>query len=999
MQQIQTLIDRIRVAMADERIESSPEMQELAREFHSLSRKLNERLRRCGEYLRQGLRAEAIQEAETEPPLLEAVGVVQSLSDDERLTWVELAQFLELPTPEPVLFDVAEMIEEAYSEHAPLEKLLRANRKLALQRAPLPQRLALLRQIGREDPNSDFWRTDIRAYEEVRLSQITQELRGLTRRGASVAEIQDLVGEVQGTGWSIPIPGKLLPSLQTQLREAVRMDARERIEEVAGQLHAAFGAMDFAKALPIYQQWQKLLPQAELSDDAPIVLKSLAAISWCRQQIANDAADAAWGDHLHDIERALVREPVSEEELRKLSDRTTRHQRPLPPAVESRLTGRITAFETQRRRKKLMIVGSATAATLALVAAIVLIISKVQDNSLRSQIYARINEQVDAGQLAEAQETLKKYEPSWGTRADWPEVAEKVGTLAKSFQSRTEQVELLLQRAATIPETDPAGFQKVTTEAVSLASSQPVLADLKHTVDLRVQKLEIERSGRLKTREEELMTRLTGQAKQVEELRKTFGELEAAEFDGRRGRIRDGLTSLASELAGMAPRLADQHKFLLSEVDDIEKQFTRRQRRAELLGDLKTRSRIRPSTSSLDDVGKFVATLSQFTAALENDPLTPGMKRAVAEAPAWQSVFALRDLPADSGRLFPASMDLIEARRKEVDELLKTYPQTPLRGTLEKYLGVLAVLERRHKPASGLIPQITSDILEAEHMRDLFVLKDTALPWPYYVLSRDPLPKEEIITFTRWSVMEKPEEVKILPKSLVNLKPSVAPQAALVEQIRTSLKGLDAETWDATMNQVVRSVLDDGQVDPILRLQLLSTLCTLAKAGSLSAPTHKPFLDFETKMTSAVERINLLADWADPKNSDVKERREKCLDYFKEISTLDFAKVWPPPASVFKDLKAEFSVPYSTVGWMTRGDDGKPMLDLTVPTGSWTLLVCIPGTGEKEPGRFEVLGRHERGELHLAPSATSSSFVPGRLVFARPLVTAALPPAAMSSQP
>jgi len=985
MQQIQTLIDRVRVAMADERIENTPEMQELAREFHSLTRKLNERLRRCGEYLRQGLRAEAIQEAETEPRLLDVVGVVQSLGDDERLTWIELAQFLELPTPEPVLFDVAEMIDEAYSEHAPLEKLLRAHRKLALQRAPLPQRLALLRQIGREDPNSDFWRTDIRAYEEVRISQISQEMRSLARKGAGVAELQSLVGEVQGGGWSIPIPSKLLPTLQTQLREAARSDARERLEEVAAQLHAAFGAMDFGRALPIYQQWQRLLPQAELAEDAPIILRSLAAVSWCKQQIAGEAADAAWADHLHDIDRALACEPVSEQELVRLSDRTSRHQRPLPPAIETRLSGRITAFETQRRRKKLLIIGAATLATVAVVATIVVTVTRMQDAALRRQVYERMATLVDNGQLGEAQEVRDKYQPFWGTRSDWADAAGKVDTLAKSFQSRTEQVELLLDRAATVPETDTPGFQKLTTEAVAIAEAAPPLADLKKTVDLRVQKLEIERSGRMKTREEELSTRLTGQAKQLEELRTGYAELESAEFDSRRGRIRDGLSALSSELAGMAPRLADQHKFLLSELGDIEKQFTKRQRRTELLGDLQAKSRIRPSPSSVADVANFAEILGTFTTALENDPQAPGMKRAAAERGAWQSVFAVRELPNDSGRLFPKSMDLIEARRKDVDEFLKTYPQTPLRGTLDKYLGVLAVLEKRHKPTSGLIPQLTADILEAEHMRDLFVLKDQGLPWPYYVLSRDALPKDEIITFTRWSVMEKPEEVKVLPKNLVDLKPSVAPQAALVEQIRTRLKELDSETWDATMSQVVQAVLEEKQVDPILRLQLLSTLCTLAKSGSLSAPSYKPFLDFETKMTGAVERINLLADWADPKNSDVKERREKCLDYFKEISTLDFAKVWPPPATAFKELRGELGVPYSAVGWMTSGGNGKPSLDVTLPAGAWTLLACVPGATEKDPGRFEVLGRQERGELHLAPSATTTSFVAGRLVFARPL--------------
>ncbi len=77
-------------------------------------------------------------------------------------------------------------------------------------------------------------------------------------------------------------------------------------------------------------------------------------------------------------------------------------------------------------------------------------------------------------------------------------------------------------------------------------------------------------------------------------------------------------------------------------------------------------------------------------------------------------------------------------------------------------------------------------------------------------------------------------------------------------------------------------------------------------------------------------------------------------------------------------------------------DAGKPTLDVTLPAGAWTLVAVISAGGrgarkgrrrgaEKEAARLEVLGRYERETLHLVPAATAAHFLPGRLVFARPL--------------
>jgi len=982
MQQIQALVDRVRSALADEAVDSTPEMKKLADEFYSECRTLNERLRRCEDYLRRGLRAEAIQEAEADPRLLDAVGILQSLTSEEWINWIERTQFLELKVPEQVLVNIAEMLDEAYNEHAPIEQLLRTHRKLALQRAPLSRRLSHLRKLFKKDPNSEIWRDDLRKYETDRLEEIKGELKAL-RRSLSLETCQELYNEVKDASWLIQLPPSLIPTLSARLQEAVREDARQRLRTISDVLHGAFSSMNVIMGRKAYQDWQMFLPLADLDETDPLVFETLPAIGWCEQRLAAEAENTAWEDHLHEVNLALDREPADEVHLRRLYDKTSRLQRPLPPAVESRLAGRITGIEEQGRRRRILIGSGATIATIGFVAAIVLLVTSMQDKALRKDVIARIRAHVEAGELKLAEDLRDKYLHSWEQAPEWGDASSQVDQLAVALADREHQVEMLLNQADTVSETDEAGFRRLITEATGITEKSPPLPELKKSIDRRIQKMEIGRMARLKEREEDVSTRLSAQGKKVEELKSSFTKLSSKDFDDEVERIRDGLGAIAAELPGLTSRLTEQHKFLSSEIHDVQRRFARTQRRTELLSRLQTRSRIQASQNSLNELQTFTELLGTFTKDLEDDPLTPGIKQAIGEHDLWRSLYAVREFPQSTSRLFPISAEGVSERKSAAEEFLKQHPRTPHNKTLRNYLEVLGVLELRYKPATGLLHLLSDEIMETESMRDLYVLRNTKLSWPYYVVSRTTLEGKTTIEFKRWSALEKSETIKILSKDLQSLSPAPAPQAALLKAIQAQINELTAENWDRKMSEIVRAVVIEEQVDPILRMQLLASLCALAKSGSLQAPKHKPFLDFEATLTRKIENINLLTDWADPRSKEVNDRRNLCQEYLKDTSTLDFTKVWPTSteADIFRQIQLDLSVPIVAVGWMRPEADGKPGVDVVLPDGTWTLTVAIPG--ETGIGRLENLGQFEQGKLKLYSTATTLHYVPGRLVFAR----------------
>ena len=115
---------------------------------------VSQRLVRCQRLLQQGLRSEAIQLAEVQPRLLDAVA---SLEFPERGAWDELVQDERLAEAARFQVEVAAYLNEADAEEDPLQDLLRAHRRLALIRGPIKTRIGVIASSPRriEQPGLD----------------------------------------------------------------------------------------------------------------------------------------------------------------------------------------------------------------------------------------------------------------------------------------------------------------------------------------------------------------------------------------------------------------------------------------------------------------------------------------------------------------------------------------------------------------------------------------------------------------------------------------------------------------------------------------------------------------------------------------------------------------------------------------------------------------------------------------------------------------------------
>src|SRR4051812_33531829 len=186
-------VDGIRAMLQSGQLVEEAVLYELSEGYAKACAEANERLTGCTRLLGQGLRGEAIHQAEIEPNLL---SMLTTLDFPERPDWDALVDANELFRAQPLNLDAAAALNEAYALHDPLRDLLRRHRRMALAQVPLTKRIELLRAIAAQDPDTPLWREDVKEYEQARLTRIPAEL-GRAVVADDVTALQNLVAELE----------------------------------------------------------------------------------------------------------------------------------------------------------------------------------------------------------------------------------------------------------------------------------------------------------------------------------------------------------------------------------------------------------------------------------------------------------------------------------------------------------------------------------------------------------------------------------------------------------------------------------------------------------------------------------------------------------------------------------------------------------------------------------------------------------------------------------
>ena len=988
LQQIQMLVDQIRAAVLSEQFEETSEMRQLARELAEVTRQLNHRLRQCSEYLRQGLRGEAIREADAEPQLLEAVSVVEGLSEEEWQSWNDVCEFLELPRPEATLEEAALLLDSAYEEYGPLETLMRTHRRLALQRAPLSMRLPVLRKLQQEDPGTEFWETDIVEYEKARQAEIGKQLRKLAK-APSQEELSELAAELDDPAWRTPVPKRIRAAVKDLLQQTERDEARKRLREAAETLHEAFSEMNFAKARPAYELWQQNRPLAELPEGDPLAIDMIPALSWCEQSASQEAEESAWAAAVSRTEALLEKRDVSLLDLERAADELDRFERPLPKSLGNRLQLRIDGLHLRKKRQRLLIIGSSTLATIAVVGLVTVVVVQANENRFRNDVLGRVQGFVEAGDVQQASGLLTQFEGRWSGSADWLDAVKSVNELQASIDDRTRRLESILLEAKAVPDRDDKAFNAMKAEAEQIVQEEPIVAALNERMELGFRDLASQRGIRLQQREAGLFERLNAQSQQLDELKNNVAMLEKEVFESRIQRMKDALSIIEKEGAGMNPQIQSQAQLLTSQAADLTTQVYRRIRHQKLLEELAEMSR-----TPLGNSGKlsqdYADLLKQLGEVLTEEAELAEVKRLTQDVPALQAVEKFCETFAQSAsKLFPTAASEIAVRKAAVAEYLSAHPKSPLRKEVEEYQAVLDVLDKRHGDTTNLVERVRSAAVDDFAMKGLYMVRVKDQQWPFYVTEFRQFPEKRIVELSSYRQDRQPHLVRLNANDLLSEMAEKAPQQELAKTLSDQLGRIGYANWESQFEQMSRDVIDAENVDPILKLRLLMILQMQAQEGSLTLKNHQPFQAYVKEQTETSQRVNLLTQWPDPVDADVASRRKLAENYIDSLRlTNALEKVWASSEKSLQDLHASLNRPFQCVGWMTRNEDGEPVLDIDLPeTGAWNVAVCKGEADEKSAATLQQIGSVSNGQVTIPDESWKYEFCPCRLVLAWPSQT------------
>jgi hypothetical protein len=326
----------------------------LAQEYSDACQEVNRRLARCEEFLRQGLRSEAIHFASAQPNLLD---LLAGLDFPERAGWDQVAAHCGLPAAPVFRMETATALNRAYADAAPLQELLKRHRLLALSRAPLGERLAVLRQLAQLDAGNPVWAQDVAIFEQVRVRQLQGEVEELKRQTVRPAldRLQGLFAEVQGIPWRTALPPDLVSTIQTMFQAVSARESREQAEQVVRDLSRAQANHDEPRARALAGQWQPLAQQLALALDDPLAQRAGAALDWLARLDRQQADLRHHQEIVEEFQRALVDPRVSLEDLHEMHAGLARSKQGLPADTEVAYGQRVRQLEADRKRRDLVI--------------------------------------------------------------------------------------------------------------------------------------------------------------------------------------------------------------------------------------------------------------------------------------------------------------------------------------------------------------------------------------------------------------------------------------------------------------------------------------------------------------------------------------------------------------------------------------------------------------------------------------------------------------------
>jgi hypothetical protein len=963
------IVEQIRAFLQGSDQTRNERLDGLAAAYAEACADANQRLGRCHRLLLQGLRSEAIQQAEAEPRLLDATA---ALDFPERNEWDEIVDIYSLPAAPKPMAEARTALSEAYALAEPLQNLLRQHRRLATQRAPLRTRIGVMRKLASKDSKNPIWTEDLRIFEKARCRQIQVEASEAVRL-QDAEHLTKLLSETRDRDWVESPPRSLVQGLTRALAQLRGEQNQAELAALEARLSESLSSQDATRGRTARDEWNALMATAALEPADPTWERVAPALRWLEDEDRRAVASRALEADLNALSNALNdHAAISAAELERLEGRVLSHGRGIPEKIQRKYDVRFrTARAARTRRSRIIAAAVAGAILVAGGLAFSLIWSSFRARDAE-QANATIAAFLDKGDIEQAEGFLADLEKADASLLKDPLL---VDARRRCRAARDHETQRAQNFEDAMEEARHAALGDVEPKALATARDLARLDSEKRAIEELVHARQAARKDSRDKQETTLRPRLDTISRAIERLSTRLNE-STLEFD----RFAEELDSSRRELDELKPQIATSGAELQQLTGDVQRRveavaarFDQLQGESQRANEITEAAAFNVAQPS-GDLGLFASRLLAFVKTYPAEACSKAFQTTLQERPLWDSVSAWNTLIKGWKKQAVSSRSQeAELRARVCAQFLQKYPEFPDYKDVEEYRRYMEAIAGRTSGAKSPLATLKALFSSAlvENLSMVVVKAGPDQPKRFYARN---IPAEHNGKLTLRYIIDRGdrERTEFIPVNEIISK-DPAPQSKLASKAKEFLSDQSKlERWETIMIDLLRSIANEPEIDPIVQIILLKSV--VKAAGDGSEPMRISLERMREELNDAT--INLDVDWTNPETGHLAEEKKLALKLVESLR----AKV--PGENQLRTARDQLErivlQTRQTVGWLVRGQDG-----IQVRTG-----VALPGDGDlwivapsaEKRGKWTKVGTITGGKKSI-DTRVPSALAEGRPVF------------------
>jgi len=1013
-------------------------ISDTAAEYAEACAAANERLRAIAPLLRRELRSEVIQLAEEDPNILELVATLDFPGREE---WCGLLKMWNREPPPQLLLDIASQINETYAIEAPLQTLLKRHRLLPLAGASLAERIVTLRELATADPDTAVWQQDVETLEQARSKEIRSDMEETVKR-EDLPRLKELVAELQSPDWTTPPDSRTVNMAREFQQRLVDKTTLENIQQAIESLNTSYAELDVDTGREQRRRYDELLNSLRSPAPANITAPAEEALDWLIRQDAS-AEEQLVETTIAQIPDALATDPATALQLCKQANDQMAHSLHLSESVRQDMEQRIqplqqeatTRIEKQQQfasacqrltkaiskksppdklkplynavlsfegldfpadlmmryrrsvsehdktqkaetRYRRLIIGSIAGSILAGVIFITLQLRGRQQAALAAE---DLKAKIADGKLVDARKLIKSLPPRTQLHKL---ILDQKQVLADAEQTERIRSKEFQDTLELVRSSDPS---KPNNEALKKANQLAANSTEKKALAAATKALQASVTSYKTERQAELTKELAGYQAELDTLASRT-EAPTAAFDRQLEQLIENLRNVEVLEKDSFPELATQAQQMIRAAD-ILKDLAESDRAKEKMELEQTKGQA-AITDIIGDPVAYQAALKVFMKQFPDTTSQEDYSKTLNNTLLWKQVTGIIPWQTyyrnDAG---PApgttAATFVAEKQQEYKQLVANHGPAPFAvNEMERTRFRLAVAARSNADTTSRL----ETLLSAPYITATWMvrMKNGLSYYHEKEFTKDDLEMVGTKFIVLYRETRDYQDDDPLKRALVSANDIAfigqAPHAKLAARFLGLLSALTPEKWDATFLGMTTELLQEPNIDPVLKLKLLAELLATASAGSY--PLAKAMAPQATKLATLRGTV-LTADWFHPDDSEVSVARDQAKAALKSLPNIETIK--QQAAETWKQLSAPVATNYQWNGRIILDRLAEPTVKFkstSLPVSNGRLYILVPPSPKRE-GTFQLVGRWNDGQVTLDP-ATRQQLVGGIPVYFHP---------------